>query len=146
MPVRVLLVEDQPMIRQGIRRLMEQDGFQVVGETRDSAKAHLLAAELGADVVVLGLMRPLEAFLFVAREIRRNAPQAGVVLVAFEDYLADRAFQAGIRAYVLGTRVVEELPRAIRAVAAGDIYVSPGVSQKLAEVRLLATDRLPSDT
>jgi DNA-binding NarL/FixJ family response regulator len=146
MSVRVLLVDDQPMIRQGIRRLVEQDGLHVVGETQDGAEAHLLAAELGADVVVLGLMRPLEDFLFVAGEIHRAAPRAGMILVAFEDYLVVRAFQAGIRGYVLRTRVVEELPLAIHAVAAGKIYVSPSISPTVAEVPLATIDHRPSGT
>jgi DNA-binding NarL/FixJ family response regulator len=144
MSLRVLLVDDQPIIRQGLRRLMEQDGLRVVGETEDSAEVHLLAAELRADVVVLGLTRPLEDFLTVAAEIRRTAPRVGVILVAFEDYLVVRAFQAGIRGYVLRTRVVEELPRAIRAVAGGKIYVSPGVDQAVAERRLTANDDFPA--
>lgn len=142
MSLRVLLVDDEPTIRKGLRRLMEQDGLHVVGETKDGTEAHLLAAELGADVVVLGLTRPLENLLSVAGEIRRTAPRTGVVLVAFEDYLVVRALEAGIKGYVLRTRVVEELPLAIRAVAGGKSYVSPGVSPAVTEASLTANDHL----
>ena len=142
MSLRVLLVEDKPTIRRGLRRLMEQDGLHVVGESKDSTEAHLLADELGADVVVLGLTRPLENFLSVAGEIRRAAPRTAVVLVAFEDYLVVRALQAGIKGYVLRTRVVEDLPLAIRTVAGGKSYVSPGVSPAVTEASLTGNDHL----
>ena len=143
MSLRVLLVDDEPVIRQGLRRLMEQDGLHVVGEAKDGTEARLLAAKLGADVVVLGLTRPLEDFLCVAGAIRRTAPRTGVILVAFEDYLVARAFQAGIKGYVLKTQVAEELLLAIRTVAGGKIYVSPGVALA-AEARPTTIDHRPS--
>lgn len=142
MSLRVLLVDDQALIRQQLRQLMERDGLHVVGEAHDSAEVHRLAAELGADVVVLGLSRPLDDFLSVAGEIRRTAPRAGVILMTFEDYLVVRAFEAGIRGYVLKTRAAEELHPAIRAVADGKTYVSPGVSPPVTTESLTTDNHL----
>jgi DNA-binding NarL/FixJ family response regulator len=140
MPPRVLVVDDHPIVRQALGRLLEQNGLDVVGE------AHLLARELRADVVVLGFTRPLASCLSVTGEILRTVPRAGVILIAFEDYLVSRAFQAGIKGYVLKTRVVEELPPAIRAVARGKTYVSPGISPAIVEAGVTATHHVPPVT
>jgi DNA-binding NarL/FixJ family response regulator len=144
MSPRVLVVDDHPIVRQALSSLLERDGLDVVGEAWDGAEAHRLARELCADVVVLGFTRPLVSCLSVAGEILRTVPRTGVILVAFEDYLVVRAFRAGIRGYVLRTRVVEDLPLAIRAVAHGSTYVSPGIPSAIVEACLTATHDLPS--
>lgn len=146
MSPRVLVVDDHPIIRQALRKLLEQNGLDVVGEAWDGAEALRLTRELCADVVVLGFTRPLASCLSVAGEILRTEPRTGVILVAFEDYLVARAFQAGIRGYVLKTRVVEDLPRAIRAVARGSIYRSPGIPSDILEGGPTTVDHLPART
>jgi DNA-binding NarL/FixJ family response regulator len=142
MQPRILLVDDYSIVRQALRRLLEQNGFNVVGDAWDGAEAHLLARELCADVVVLGFTRPLSRCLAVTREILRTVPRTGVILVAFEDYLLVPAFQAGIRGYVLKSQVVEELPRAILAVARGQNYVSAGISRAITDSCRTATKAL----
>jgi len=144
MPPRVLVVDDHPIVRQALRTLLEQNGLEAVGEAWDGAEAPRLARDLCAEVVVLGFTRPLANCLSVAGEILRTAPRTGVILIAFEDYLVGRAFQAGIRGYVLKTQVVEDLPLAVRAVARGKIYVSPGISPAIVEAFLAAIAHLPS--
>jgi DNA-binding NarL/FixJ family response regulator len=145
MTPRILLVDDHPIVRQALRRLLEQDGLEVVGEACDGAEAHRLAWEVCADVVVFDVTRPVSRCLDAAREIVRTVPLKGVILVAFEEYLVARAFQAGVRGYVLKTRVVEDLPLAIRAVARGSIYLSPGVPSAIVELCLTAaTDLSPA--
>jgi DNA-binding NarL/FixJ family response regulator len=106
---------------------LESEGLDVVGEARDGAEVPGLARELCADVVVLDVTRPVSRCLDAAREIIRAVPLKGVILVAFEDYLVAPALQAGVRGYVLKTRVVEELSLAVREVARGAIYVSPDI-------------------
>ena len=146
MPPRILVVDDHPIVRQALRALLEWEGLDVVGEARDGAEALRLAWELCADVVVLDVTRPVSICLDAAREIVRTVPLKGVILVAFEDYLVARALQAGVRGYVLKTRVVEELPLAIRTVARGEIYVSPVISPAVVEAGLTAIAHLPSGT
>jgi DNA-binding NarL/FixJ family response regulator len=146
MPRRVLVVDDHPIARQALTRLLERNGMDVVGEAWDGATAHVLVRELRADVVVLGFTRPLANCLAVTREILRTVPRTGVILVAFEDYLASQVFRAGVRGFVLKTRVVEDLSPAVRAVAAGGTYLSPDVRVGLREACLAAIDRLPSRT
>ena len=145
MSPRVLVVEDHPVIRQVLRRLLESKGLEVVGETRKGAEPHDLAGTLCPDVVVLGVTRPFADCLSVAREILRAAPETEVILVAFEDYFVAPAFEAGIRGYVLKTRIVEELPQAIQKVAGGSIYISPEIRATLVKACLAENgDRLPA--
>ena len=128
MEPRILLVDEYPTVRQALRGLLKWEGLEVVGEARDGAEALRLAWDLCADVIVLAVTRPTSICLDAAREIVRTVPLKGVILVAFEDYLVAQALQAGVRGYVLKSRVVEELPLAIREVARGAIYVSPDIS------------------
>lgn len=144
MPPRVLVVDDHPMIRQGLRRLLGRNGLDVVGEAKNGAEAQRLAHELRADIVVLGFTRPLSNCLSVAGAILQAAPGVGVILIAFEDYFMARAFEAGIKGYVLKTKVVEELPHAVRAVAGGNHYVSPDISAVLADTPRTAIRQKPS--
>jgi len=146
MSPRILVVDDHPVVRQALTRLLERDGRDVVGEAWNGAEAPRLARELCADVVVLGFTRPLARCLSVAEEILRTVPRTQVILVAFEEYLVAGAFRAGVRGYVLKTRVVEDLPLAVRAVARGSIYLSPGTPSDIVEACLTAIEHLPSDT
>jgi len=127
MSPRILVVDGHPVQGQTVRSLLKWVGLQVVGVAADGAAALRLAHELCADVVVLSLTRPLLRCFDTARAIARVVPPRGVILVAFEDYLVEPAFRAGIRGYVLSTRVVEELPTAIRTVGGGGIYLSPDI-------------------
>jgi DNA-binding NarL/FixJ family response regulator len=146
MPPRIFLIDDHPIVRQALRRLLEQEGLDVVGEACVGAEASRLVWELRADVVVLDVARPVSRCLDAAREIVRTVPLKGVILVAFEEYLVPRAFQAGVRGYVLKTRVVEDLPPAIRAVAQGSIYLSPGIPSAIVELCLTAANDLSPTT
>ena len=131
MSPRILVVDGHPAKGQAVRSLLTGEGFQVVDLAVDGAAARRLAHELCADVVVLRLTRPLVRCFDTARALARALPPRGVILVAFEDYLVEPAFQAGIRGYVLSTRVVEELPTAIRTVGGGGLYRSPDIPAAL---------------
>ena len=101
MSPRILVVDGHPVQGQLVRSLLKWVGLQVVGLAADGAAALRLAHELYADVVVLSLTRPLVRCFDTARALARAVPPRGVILVAFEDYLVEPAFQAGIRGYVL---------------------------------------------
>ena len=131
MSPRILVVDGHPVQGQTLRSLLKGVGLQVVGLAADGAAALRLAHELCADVVVLSLTRPLVPCFDTARALARAVPPRGVILVAFEDYLVEPAYQAGIRGYVLSTRVVEELPTAIRTVGGGGLYRSPDIPAAL---------------
>ena len=127
MSPRILVVDGHPVQGQTLRSLLKGVGLQVVGLAADGAAALRLAHELCADLVVLSLTRPLVRCFDTARALARAVPPRGVILVAFEDYLVEPAYQAGIRGYVLSTRVAEELPVAVRTVGSGGLYRSPDI-------------------
>jgi DNA-binding NarL/FixJ family response regulator len=139
---RVLIVDGHAVVRQGLRRLLDQHAIEVIGEAWTEVEACQLARELCPEVVVLGFSRPFSSCLSVAAAVLRAQPQTNVILLAFEDYLVGRAFQTGIRGYVLKSRLVEHLPQAILAVARGAIYLSQGIP--LANV--MPTQKVPSGT
>lgn len=139
MPVRILLADDHPIFRQGVRSLLEREGLTVEGEAGDGRTATALAAAIFPDVAVLDLGMPLLNGLDAAREIGHASPHTRVVLLTMhtEDPYVIRALQAGVRGYVLKSQAVEDLVQAIREVSRGGIYLSPGVSRTLVDAYLM---------
>jgi DNA-binding NarL/FixJ family response regulator len=133
MPTRILLADDHAMFREGVRALLANQGFEIVGEAADGRAAVELAARLPVDVCVLDLTMPELNGLDAAREIARVRPRARSIILTVhrDDPYVVEAFRSGIRGYVLKTQVADDLVRAIREVAGGSSYVSPGVSQAL---------------
>lgn len=130
MPVRILLADDHQIVREGLRVLLEREGFQIAGEAVNGTEAVRLAEELVPDVAVLDLMMPLLNGLDAGREIRRRFPSVEVILLtmhAAEHQVGD-ALRAGIRGYLLKTQASDDLVHAIRAVRLGQTYLSPSVS------------------
>ncbi len=146
MRVRVILADDHVMVRQGLRALMEREGFDVVGEAADGHEAMRLANELHPDVAVLDLSMPLLNGLDAGRDITQHSPKTKTILLTMytEDQYVMEALRAGIRGYVLKSQAPSDLIQAIREVYQGTIYLSPGVSRALVEAYLAKTD-LPPD-
>jgi DNA-binding NarL/FixJ family response regulator len=134
MPLRILLVDDHPVVRHALRRLLEHHGLDVVGETADDAEASRLASELRVDIIVMDVTTSISRWLAAAAEIVLTMPLKGIILVTSEDYLVSRAFQAGIRGYVLKKQAVDDLPLAIRTVAGGNLYLSPGIPSAVVQL------------
>lgn len=130
MPLRVLLADDHPMIRGGIRAVLEATGFKVVGEAADGRDAVRKAAELRPDVAVFDIGMPELNGIEAARAARRAVPNLGVLLLTVhtEDIYVVEALRAGVGGYVLKRQAAEDLIHAIQDVHRGDVYVSPGVS------------------
>lgn len=138
MTIRILLADDYAMVRQGFRALLEREGIRVVAEAADGREAVRLACELRPDVAVLDLAMPLLNGLEAAREIRRQAPATGVVLLTVhtEDRNVLEALQAGVRGYVVKSQPLEDLRAGIEAVARGSTYLSPVVSGAVVDAYL----------
>lgn len=143
---QVLIVDDHPLIRQGMRSLLEKHGFTVVGEAADGREATQLARELEPDVAVLDLAMPLLNGLDAAREITRTSRRTKTILVTIHtaDQYVLEALQAGVRGYVLKSQATAELVHAIQEVIRGGRYLSPGISEAVVQAYLAKTD-LPSD-
>lgn len=146
MALRILLADDHLIFRQGLKGLLEREGFQVTGEAADGREAVRLAQELRADVAVLDLAMPLLNGLDAGREIVRASPRARAILLTMhtEDQYILAALRAGIRGVVLKTQAVSDLVQAIREVSRGAVYLSPGISRAVVEAYLSKAE-LPAD-
>jgi two-component system response regulator NreC len=131
MGLRILLVDDHSLVRQGVRSLLEREGFSVVGEAADGQEAVKLVSSLSPDIAVMDISMHLQNGLDAAREISKTHPKCRVVLLtqhSEEMYVSD-ALQAGVFGYVLKTQVSHDLILAIQQVSKGQVYMSPGISQ-----------------
>ena len=133
MSLRVLLADDHQIVRQGFRALLERDNIEVVAEAADGWEAVELAKAKHPDVVVLDLSMPRLNGLDAARELIRACPKARVVLLTMhmEEHQIVGALRAGVRGYVMKTQAAEVLSQAIREVAGGGTYLTPGVADLL---------------
>ena len=138
MSLTVLLADDHSVVREGLRLLLERDGMRVVAEATDGQAAVDLARRLEPNVAVLDLAMPILNGLEAARQISRVAPRVGTILLALHttDGNVLEALRAGVRGYVLKAQPIDELRGAIAAVARGEIYLSPGVSDAVVKAYL----------
>jgi DNA-binding NarL/FixJ family response regulator len=132
--LRVLIADDHPVFRQGLRSALEGDGgFEIVGEAETGAQATDAALELQPDVVAMDVQMPERNGIEATREIVAQSPHIGVlVLTMFEDDdSVFAAMRAGARGYLLKGSDHEEIVRAIRAVAAGEAIFGPAIATRL---------------
>ena len=134
--IRVLLADDQALVRAGFRALLDsQDDLSVVGEAADGAEAVRLAAELVPDVVLMDIRMPVEDGLSATRRIVTDRALDGVRVVVLTTFELDEYVFAAIRNGASGFLVKDTEPvdllRAVRSVAAGDALLSPGVTRRL---------------
>ncbi len=145
--VRVCLVDDQRLIRDGLRLLLElEDGLEVVGEAENGAAALEAYAALQPDVVLMDVRMPVMDGVEATRRLLERWPQARVViLTTFDDdaYIFD-ALRAGALGYLLKDLSGTELAGAVREVARGGALIQPSVARKvLAEFSRLAPGAAP---
>jgi DNA-binding NarL/FixJ family response regulator len=135
MSARILLADDHLMFRQGVKALLEAEGFQVVGQVPNGREAVRLARDLRPDVAVLDVTMPALNGLDAAREILRSSPATRCILLTMhaEDRYALEALRAGVKAYVLKGQACVDLVRAIQEVCRGLVYLSAGVSPAVVE-------------
>jgi DNA-binding NarL/FixJ family response regulator len=143
---RVVLADDHNLLRQGVRALLENNGLIVVGEAGDGREAIRIAQATQPDFAVVDVMMPLLNGLDVVRELRRVSPQTKSLLLTMhtDDAFVMESLRAGVRGYLLKTQTVEDVVRAIREVAKGSFYLSPGISQAVIQA-YLAKSELPPD-
>jgi DNA-binding NarL/FixJ family response regulator len=136
MTVRVVLADDQPLIRAGLRMLIGQTpDIDVVAEAGNGAEAVRQASETGADVVVMDIRMPGVDGIEATRMITAGGGDARVlVLTTFDDddYVY-AALRAGASGFLVKDMALEDILAAIRVVAAGDAMIAPGVTRRLIE-------------
>jgi DNA-binding NarL/FixJ family response regulator len=146
MPTRILLADDHALVRQGLRALLEKQGFQVVGEASDGQETLRMAVKIQPDIAALDISMPVLNGVDAARELRKSSPKTKVILLTKhdEDQYVTEALRAGVRGYVLKSQVANDLVYAIQEVCRGSIYLSPGISRAVVDAYLSKTD-VPAD-
>ncbi len=123
--VRVLLVDDHTLVRDGLRRLLEDEaGFEVVGQARDGREAVEMAISLQPDVIIMDIAMPSLGGIDATARIKKAKPSAKVIALSMfmdEEYIV-QAIGAGASGYVMKDAPAAELIEAIRAVARGERY------------------------
>jgi DNA-binding NarL/FixJ family response regulator len=130
MTTRVLVADDHPVVRQGLKSLLTREGFTVVGEAGDGREAIRQIEMSHPEVALLDLAMPGLNGLDAAREIMQSAEGTKVVILTQhteEPYVLE-ALRAGVHGYVLKSQSVTDVVQAIRDVTRGKLYVSPAIS------------------
>jgi DNA-binding NarL/FixJ family response regulator len=134
-PIRVLLVDDHAVVREGYRRLIEREPkLEFAGEAASAAQAYQLYCAVSPDVVVMDISLPDVSGIEAMRRILARDARARVLVFSMheEGVFVTRALQAGARGYITKASAPEVLVEAIRAVAAGKTFLSNDVAQTLA--------------
>ncbi|MCF1597214.1 response regulator, partial [Streptomyces muensis] len=132
---RVLVVDDQTLIRTGFRLILTSRGIEVVGEAADGAEAVSLARELAPDVVLMDIRMPTMDGLEATRRILGQSPDRRVLmLTTFDlDQYVYTALSIGASGFLLKDVTPEHLAAAVRLVTTGDALLAPSITRRLVE-------------
>ncbi len=134
MAVRILVVDDHGVVRKGLRMYLDADpDFEIVGEARDGREALALAQELRPQVILMDLLMPVMDGITATAAIRRTVPDTEVIALTsvLEDVAVAEAVKAGAIGYLLKDAESQELVTAIKAAAAGRVYLTPAALARL---------------
>lgn len=134
MSIRILLVDDHAVVRQGLKMFLGLNpDLEVVGEAENGQEAVRLTRELSPDVVLMDLLMPVMDGIAAIAAIRRDFPDTEVIALTsvLEDEAVMKAMRAGAIGYLLKDTQAEELRRAIKAAAAGQVQLSPQAAARL---------------
>jgi DNA-binding NarL/FixJ family response regulator len=136
--INVVIVDDHPLFRQGMRQVVESDArFALVGEAGDGMAALKLIEQTKPAVAVLDVSLPELSGLEVARKLqaKRSATRVVILTMHSDEETFNRAMDLGVRGFVLKDNAVQDILRCITAVAAGEHYLSPSISAYLVHRR-----------
>ncbi|MEG3192971.1 response regulator transcription factor [Lysobacter sp. D1-1-M9] len=132
--IRVLLVDDQNLVRQGVRSLLSlAEGIEVIGEASDGRQAVEVIPQLGPDVVLMDMRMPVMSGLEALQALARagNLPPTIILTTFDDDQLVLAGLKAGAKGYLLKDVSLQQLVGAIQTVAGGGSLVQPAVTQRL---------------
>jgi two-component system, NarL family, response regulator NreC len=138
MNTRVLLADDHALFRDGVKALLTAGEFDIVAEAENGQDVIREARRLRPDLAILDIGMPGLNGVDAAREVLRASPKTRVIVLTMHKdhaYVAE-ALRAGVRGYVLKSRGAQEMLEALREVARGGVYLSPGLSREVAETFL----------
>lgn len=147
---RLLIADDHPIVREGLRRVVEDTpggGITVVGEASDGDELLAQARVVDPDVVLLDITMPGPGFVETIQRLKALHPRVRILVLSVqpEDQFAIRALKAGASGYVSKNLSPEHLVTAIQEVIRGGRYVSPALAQRLAAVVADGADRPPHE-
>ncbi|HEX9683590.1 MAG TPA: response regulator transcription factor [Acidimicrobiales bacterium] len=133
MTLRLVLVDDHQMLREGLRRVMEDAGIEVVGEATNGADAIDVVRETKPDIVLMDVTMPGIDGIEATRRLRDVAPDSSVVMLTMhaDADVFDRAIKAGAVGYLTKDAPAEDVVKAVRIAAAGDTLLSTGLAASL---------------
>jgi len=130
----IILADDQPMVRQGIRELLEQEAdFEVVGETDNTLEAISLVSEFKPNVVIIQARRPNLGGVECIRRLKTEHPRTAILILTMydeEEYIAE-LLRAGAAGYLLKTIRIEDLVHAIRSIRAGEFVCDEALAHRI---------------
>ena len=130
MSATILVVDDHAMFREGVRGLLERNGFRVVGEAGDGREAMAAVLELSPDLVIMDLSMPDIDGIAATRDIMASSPDTKVIALSIHGgkRFVENMLQAGAAGYVLKDSAPEQLAEAVHTVLKGETYLSPVVT------------------
>ena len=141
---RILLADDHAVVRQGFARILQSEGdFEVVGEASDGREAVQKAIELKPDIVIMDVSMPELNGIEATRRLQKDHPRIRVLALSMhkDNVFVREILRAGAAGYLLKDAIDQELLTAVRAVAGGEGYLSPSVSESvLSDYRKHVTD------
>ena len=146
--IRIFIADDHPIVRQGLRRMVEADpGLAISGEAGDAASLLAALEKTATDLVLLDVSMPGGPFLDTLRTLRERHPSIRVLVLSVhpEDQWAVRALKAGASGYLTKDHSPDQLLEAIRRVYRGGKYVSPTLAEQLATHLDAAGQRAPHE-
>ena len=146
-PIRILIVDDHPVVLAGLNALIGADpDFLIVGEARDGRTALRMALELAPDVVVLDISLPEIHGIELVAALRAELPQVHLLILTVHEAIVyvRQLLERGVDGYLLKRSAADELPRAIHAVATGGLYLDPSIAGKV--VGALAPSAAPVES
>lgn len=132
--IRVLLVDDHTLVRQGLRQLLEiESDIVVVGEASDGSEVSARVQELQPDVILMDINMPIVDGVAATRQTLKEFPDIGIIILTMyrQDQYVFEAVRAGARGYLLKSSKSHEVTAAIRAVASGSALIDPMIAGNL---------------
>lgn len=134
MPIRIMLVDDHQVVRQGVRMFLTLDpDLEIIGEATDGKASIEMARQLKPDVILMDLLMPVMDGVTAIGILRKELPDTEIIALTsvLEDNAVMGAMRAGAIGYLLKDTAAEELIRAIKAAAEGQVQLSPRVAERL---------------
>ena len=148
MSIKVLLVDDHTVVREGLRFLLETEGdIKVIAEAKHGREAVQMTEKLRPDLVLMDIAMPFLNGVEAARQIMKTCPETKILVLSSyeEDEYIRKLIQAGVGGYLLKHTVADDLVRAVREVHKGNAYFSPSISKRLSNSwQLFTENRAPN--